>query len=261
MNHRRPLRAACALILLTTLGPEVPANANLLSIDFEGSVGWTGTDSFIGETATNGAAPNGARFFDFIGTNVISEAGVWIDDPSRAFEGDRMFWLQPYNDPDTICVGGRVDGAIECSEVTFQFNFAAFDLNHPTGDSNTFSMPAVEIMSWDSASSSWAIETATINFDDGQVTNPATGEEAEYAVGDWDNLQWYEGTSTFKVPVLNNRPLYLWTSMTNDSNGLLIDNIRIAQVPEPSSLALVLVGSLLAGTRRRRRLKPDGCNR
>ncbi|MFK7818030.1 MAG: hypothetical protein AB8G99_04895 [Planctomycetaceae bacterium] len=228
-----------------------PAVGGLLEIDFEGDLGWTGADSFLGSTATEGVAPNDASFFDFVGTDVITESGVWIEDAARAYQGDRMFWLRPYNDPDTICVGGRVSAAVEGTEIEYKFNFAAFDPTQPGGDPNTFSKPEIEVMSWDGTD--WVITTPVINFSDGQITDLSNSLVAEYEVGDWDDLAWHEATTTITVPDLNGQPLYLWASMTNDSNGMLLDNIRIAQTPEPGSLFMLafLAGPLLQHRRRR----------
>jgi hypothetical protein len=148
-------------------------------------------------------------------------------------------------------VGGRVTAAVEGAEINYKFNFAAFDPTQPDGDLNTFSMPAIEVMSW--SGSEWIITTPTITFSDGQITDPANNIVAQYAVGDWDDLDWHEASMSITVPELNGQPLYLWSSMTNDSNGMLLDNIRIAQTPEPSSLILMAMVAVPMVQRRRRR--------
>ncbi len=230
------------------------ANADLWSGGgFEGSLGWTGTDSFMGQSATLGAAPNGARFYDFIDSNMITEAGTWIEDSSRTFEGNRMFWLQNYNDPDTICAGFRFNNVLT-SGATYkmEWSFAAFNPNNPTGSSTLTSKPIVEVMSWDSTLGDWVLTEPVMQMSDGQTSDPLGGNTVEYTLQDWDNLNWVTATSLIVAPESNGQAIYIWASMTNDSNGLLIDGIRFTAIPEPASWTLTGLALSVLMTRRRR---------
>lgn len=220
---------------------------------FEGDTGWTGASTFEGQTATVGAAANEARFFDFINVDTISESGVWIDDASRAYEGDRFFWLRNYADPDTICVGYRFDTLTTGASYQLDWQFAAFDQANPDGDAGITSKPVVEVMSRNAANTEWLLSEPKLEFGDGQTADPENGDYVEYAVQDWDAISWTSASSTIVAPEANGQPIYIWVSMTNDSNGLLIDGVTLTAVPEPASCTLATLALMLISTRRSRR--------
>jgi hypothetical protein len=219
---------------------------------FEGSLGWTGSDTFVGETATAGAAVNGATFFTLVHDDLITESGTWIEDSTRAFEGDRMFWLRDYDDPDTICVGHRFTGILEAG-VNYQlkFNFAAFDPDTPGGTTSLVTKPIAEVMHNDGTGN--VIEELPVSFSNGDDRDPDAGTYAEFAVSNWNNLQWFEATVNFVAPEDNGQPVYIWASMTNDSAGMLLDGISLVAVPEPTTAGLLLALLTVVGTQRRRR--------
>ena len=213
---------------------------------FEGNLGWTGTDSFMGESATIGAAANQATFYSLVHGDLITESGVWVDDPTRAFAGDRMFWLRNYDDPDTICVGHRLNNVLVAGEsYKLTFSFAAFNPDFSAGSNTEFTKPAIEVMAYDDTATAFVAKEQKITFSNGSVRNPATNSYSSFALSDWNNLQWHEATATFDAPESNGRPVYVWASMTNDSAGMLLDNVVLQAVPEPTSVgvgALLVVG-------------------
>lgn len=240
------------VLAIVCLIPQV-ACADLWQGGFESNLGWTGSNTFVSAGATEGAAENGARFFDFIDSDTISESGVWIEDGTRAHAGDRFFWIRDYNDPDTICVGKRFNGLVAGQWYDLDWHFAAFDPDNPAGGTQV-SKPIVEVMSWDAAASDWVLSEPVMNFSDGNVTDYENGIVTEYQVQDWDNLAWTKSSSRFAIPELNGQPLYVWVSMTNDSAGLLIDSISFQAVPEPSSMFLASLFLWLGVARRKRHL-------
>lgn len=254
VSHRSLLSRALfisILFLLPAVGQR-SVHADLWQGGFETNLGWTGTDLFMGETATEGPAVNAARFFDFIDSDTIAESGVWIEDATRTYEGNRMYWLRDYNDPDTICLGKRFTGLTPGEVFDLEWHFAAFDPDNPNGTSALTSKPIVEVMSWDSSISDWVLSEPVLNFGDGQTTDYDNGIVTEYEVQDWDNLTWTSATSRFEVPELNGQPLYVWVSMTNDSAGLLVDSITFTAVPEPGSMVFLSFAMMaLAGRRKR----------
>ena len=242
-----------SMIALMT-GISANAQADLwLEGGFEGDTGWTAADLFQGQTATNGADPLGARYYDLIGGNMISESGVWIEDATRAYEGNRFFWIRNYADPDTICVGYRFNTLTSGASYKLDWQFAAFDDSNPDGDPTITSKPIVEVMSRNAANTDWLYSEPVLNFGDGQTADPENGNFVEYAVQDWDAISWTSASSTFVAPEANGQPLYIWVSMTSDSNGLLIDGITLTAVPEPASCTLATLALMLISTRRMRR--------
>ena len=209
-------------ILATLAGKCRLASADLwVDGGFESSLGWTGSDNFLGETATAGAAANGATFFTLVHDELITESGTWIEDSTRAFEGDRMFWLRDYNDPDTICVGHRFTGILKAgASYQLKFNFAAFDPDTPGGSNSLVTKPIAEVMRNDGSANE--IKELPVSFSNGTVRNPDAGTFAEFPVSSWNNLQWFEATVNFIAPPDNGQPVYIWTSMTNDSAGMLL---------------------------------------
>lgn len=164
-----------------------------------------------------------------------------------------MFWLRPYNDPDTICVGYRFNSILEAG-VTYQlsFNFAAFDEGTPSGSSTLTTKPVAEVTSLNSAG---AFETSEllVEFDDGSIADPDNGVYAEFPIQDWDNLTWMTATATFVAPEDNGREIYVWASMTNDSNGMLLDGITLTAIPEPAAGMLLFSMAAIGALRRRRK--------
>ncbi len=248
--------AICAIFLsLATLNPST-ARADLWEDGgFESDFGWNPVDSFVGaaNSATEGAAPNQATFFTLIHDDLITESGKWVEDSSRAYEGDRMFWLRPYDDPDTICVGHRFNNVLQ-EGITYElsYKFAAFDENNSGGSSTLTTKPVAELSSFDTAGNFGTTELA-MSFDDGTVTNPNTNTFSEFPVQDWNNLTWMTATATFVAPPSNGQAIYVWASMTNDSNGMLIDGITLRAVPEPTAGFIVAAMGMLTLVSRRRK--------
>lgn len=243
------------LLTISLANPSIAAADLWEDGGFESSFGWNPITDFNGATnsATDGAAPNEAIRYTMIHDNLLTESGKWVEDPTRALEGDRMFWLRPYDDPDTICVGHRFNSVLEAG-VTYQlsFNFAAFDEGTPGGSSTLTTKPVAEVTSLNSAG---AFETAelVVEFDDGSTADPDNGVFAEFPIQDWNKLTWRTATATFVAPADNGREIYVWASMTNDSNGMLLDGITLRAIPEPAAGMLLMSLATIATLRRRRK--------
>lgn len=225
----------------------------------EGSLGWKGDSRFMGFAATEGAAPNSATFYTLIGNNWLTESGVWVEAPRYTSEGQRMFWLRNYNDPDTICVGQRFTNSTATGSqlvpgryYQLSWDFAAFNPDAPFGDARRFSRPLMEVMSWNPAASRWDVVEIPLLFSNGTSSDPNQGLFQSFALGDWKALEWHTARAYFQAPAATGQPVFLWASMTGDSQGMLLDNIRLVSIPEPSGLMLPVLACLTLLHRQRR---------
>lgn len=229
---------------------------------FEGSLGWNGSAGFAtaSNMATEGAEVNGATRYTLVHDDLLTESGKWVEDPTRAFEGNRMFWLRPYDDPDTICVGHRLTNILNPGTTyELKFNLAAFDENVPAG-STAITKPVTEITAWDPNSGTdgaFVTSELPVSFSDGQTRDPVANTFGEFQLQDWDNLSWTTATTIFTAPESNGQSIYVWTSMTNDSAGMLLDGITLRAVPEPSTGIVVAAMGLLGLLIRRRGKSQD----
>jgi len=236
---------------------------------FEGnevnSVGWTGTDSFHTATsATIGAAASGATFNTFIHDELVTESGTWVQDSAHSYSGDRMFWLNDYDDPDTICVGHQFNNLVAGQKLRLTWNFAAFNPVVSGGSSTNFVKPAVELSYRDSVTNNFEVIDQVIDFGSGGTSDPSIDDYDMFALQDWNNLSWDSATSIIDVPETNGQEITIWVSYLSDADprntlpnsnigGLLIDNIALVAVPEPTMVTLTGLLMLGLGTCRRRK--------
>ena len=92
------------LIFVLLAGLQTSARADLWQGGFETNLGWTGTDLFMGETATEGPAPNAARFFDFIDSDTIADRIEKLRRESKA-RSDAALRSAVRAAPDVIQIG------------------------------------------------------------------------------------------------------------------------------------------------------------
>jgi hypothetical protein len=202
-----------------------------------------------------------------------SDAAQWIEDGTRATDGNRFLWLAGGG---TYCAGQELSfGAGQSLEggstYRFTFDFAAVNFNGGVpGDSTSLGSTGLTggrlELNWVNSAGgiisqvgTWETEQLTNGFAGGPLSlqNAVTWDSLQTAVGTVGS-GWNRGFVDVTLPGAGpSGAVGVLVSLSNSNNqtnntGLAVDNASVAAVPEPSGLVLLSAG-LVPLVRRRRR--------
>lgn len=186
--------------------------------------------------------PNNAMFApNYAGIpidNITMDAETfWIEDPSRATDGNRFFYL-PENAVRGKCVFLEqqpiFDGNIKpCATYQVTFDVAAFDEN---GDNPTSGF-AIEVFYKNNNSTSYE-QFSTDDFVFECTTTPAPNP---MPTSSWNNLNWTRVSAFITLPPPSSPDFTFTELLVSGSNGggILVDDICVNQVAENISITAV----------------------
>ena len=132
---------------------------------------------------------------------------TWIEDASRAAEGNRFVWLSPSNQNwnyavvQDLVVGAAAGAGIDLvsgKQYRITINCAAFHPHQPAGSSAFTARPILEYRYQDSNNQNVFAQLPAI---DSATSQPAP----HYPAQSWDGLGWRTVTATFTAPTTVHR--------------------------------------------------------
>ena len=252
--------AGPCLLALGVLAPSAHAQVNLIANgSFEAGV-WDGTASFV--DSNNASA---LMFWNNQASSWVPDSNsTWVQDATRASDGSRFVWLgppgAPYNEANTyvsqtvpvLGTGAPGTALVAGAMYHLSLDHAFFDPNDPTNS-----------MNMDSTLQIYYMLGNAMNMGDPNnpmlTDNPSTLTALLTDTGtteSWASVHWTQAGVDFQMPDTTGYD-YLRIFIAAPANGgstpsmgVLVDNVSLVAVPEPSSL--LLLGVAFAIRRRRR---------
>jgi hypothetical protein len=190
--------------------------------------------------------PNNADFTAVYATDITdwerNEETYWINDPTRATDGDRFIYLPSPN----LCFTKLFDLNTEvstCKQYKICFDVAAFDKDNPNGGSLTSGI-IIEGKYWSNTFGQGEDVFTITDFTEVTTNNPLTNP---MTITPWNNLGWKRVTATITLPqatIANASWFKLYfstplnTVLASDGKGILLDNVCITEVPNAVTFSL-----------------------